>query len=92
MAGCASCHTAPDADDEGPPVLSGGMAFATEFGTFFAPNISSSPEGVGDWTEAEIVNAVSAGVSPDGAHYYPALPYTSYENADLQISSTSRPI
>lgn len=85
QAGCASCHLAPGAEegDEG-PVMSGGMAFETEFGTLYAPNISTSSQGVGDWSDAEIVNAVVRGVAPWGGHYYPALPYTSYENAELQ--------
>ena len=83
-AGCASCHTAPDAPAADLPVLSGGMRFETAFGTFVAPNISPSPEGVGDWTDAEIVSATMTGVSPDGAHYYPAFPYTAYGLADPQ--------
>ncbi len=82
-AGCASCHTAPDAEDDGPPVLAGGQRFATSFGTFVAPNISPDPEhGIGAWSDYDIVNAVMRGVSPDGRHYYPALPYAAYNKAD----------
>ncbi|RVV99855.1 c-type cytochrome [Mesobaculum littorinae] len=67
------------------PVLAGGQAFATEFGTFYAPNISSDPEaGIGDWTDIQIVNAVTRGVSPEGQHYYPAFPYAVYGHADLE--------
>lgn len=84
QAGCASCHLAPGTEDEGAPILAGGMAFETQYGTFHAPNISPSPEGVGNWSDAEVLNAVARGVSPTGNHYYPALPYTSYENAELQ--------
>ncbi|MFN3662663.1 c-type cytochrome [Yoonia sp.] len=81
-AGCASCHTAPD----GPPdVLAGGKAFASDFGTFIAPNISPDPvHGVGNWSDLDLASAITRGVSPDGAHYYPAFPYTSYIKADLQ--------
>jgi mono/diheme cytochrome c family protein len=76
-AGCASCHTAPDSDDK--LTLAGGYAFATEFGTFYAPNISMDPDqGIGGWSLAEFANATQRGVSPDGSHYYPAFPYTSY--------------
>ncbi|EKE43591.1 Diheme class I cytochrome c [Oceaniovalibus guishaninsula JLT2003] len=81
-AGCASCHVAPDDRSEGPPVLSGGQRFVTQFGTFIAPNISPSPQGTGGWTEAQMVNAMARGVSPGGRHYYPAFPYTSYAKAD----------
>ncbi len=85
QAGCASCHRAPEATEEdGPPLLSGGQAFTTTFGTFYAPNISPGPEGVGEWSDRDLVSALARGVSADGAHLYPALPYTSYENAELQ--------
>lgn len=85
-AGCASCHRAPDvaAVPGEPPVLSGGRRFASTFGTFLAPNISPSPQGIGDWTDTEILNAVMRGVLPGGAHVYPALPYDAYAKADLQ--------
>lgn len=75
-AGCASCHSA-----EGTDALAGGKAFVSNFGTFYAPNISTDPtEGIGDWDEADLIDAIMAGVSPDGAHYYPAFPYTAYAN------------
>lgn len=81
-AGCASCHRAPDMDD-GP--LAGGRAFASDFGTFYAPNISSDPvHGIGDWTDVQLASAIQRGVSPDGAHYYPAFPYTAYAKATTQ--------
>lgn len=82
-AGCASCHVATGDKRDGAPVLAGGQSFATKFGTFRAPNISPDPEhGIGGWSDAEIMNAVMRGVSPEGAHYYPSLPYTSYIKAD----------
>ncbi|WP_420567247.1 c-type cytochrome [Thalassovita sp.] len=84
-AGCASCHTAPDAEDSDRPILSGGRAFASEFGTFYAPNISPDPtQGIGDWSLPEMADALVHGTSPDGRHYYPALPYTTYAKAAPQ--------
>jgi len=80
-AGCASCHVAPGAEKDGAPVLAGGQAFASDFGTFYAPNISPDPDaGIGGWSRAEFARAVTLGVSPDGQHYYPAFPYSSYKN------------
>ena len=38
LAGCVNCHT--DVKNNG-PVLAGGRALETPFGTFYAPNISS---------------------------------------------------
>ncbi len=79
--GCASCHTAPEAEAAEAPVLAGGLAFPSDFGTFYAPNISSDPAaGIGGWSLPEFARAVTLGVSPGGAHYYPAFPYGSYQN------------
>ena len=85
-AGCASCHAAPGLDASAPVearrVLSGGRRFATPFGTFHAPNISPDPvAGIGDWTLEQFATALTLGVSPRGAHYYPAFPYTTYAHA-----------
>jgi len=78
-AGCAACHTAPGAPPSDPPILSGGEKFPSDFGTFFAPNISSDPvAGIGTWSDADIALALTEGVSPDGRHYFPAFPYTAY--------------
>ncbi len=65
-AGCASCHVAPDSELTQAPVLAGGQRFVTQFGTFAAPNISPSPQGIGDWTDAEVMNSILRGVSPEG--------------------------
>jgi len=84
-AGCASCHAAERSRGEARLVLAGGRAFESDYGTFRAPNISPHPEhGIGTWSLAEFANAMLRGVSPDGAHYYPAFPYTSYVHAELQ--------
>ena len=84
-AGCASCHAAPGARGEDRLVLAGGRRFETEFGVFLAPNISTDPDhGIGGWSLAQFATAMIEGVSPDGRHYYPAFPYTSYRLAELQ--------
>jgi len=83
-AGCASCHMAPGAEGEAELVLAGGQRFPSDFGTFVAPNISPSDQGIGGWTVADLGNALMRGVSPEGAHYYPALPYTSYAKMQPQ--------
>ncbi|WP_413866853.1 c-type cytochrome [Tateyamaria sp.] len=80
-AGCASCHTAPDATSEGAPILAGGKGFPSDFGTFYAPNISSDPDvGIGNWTLDGFTRAVTLGVSPQGQHLYPAFPYAAYQH------------
>jgi mono/diheme cytochrome c family protein len=78
--GCASCHAVPDQPDR--LKLGGGLAIPSPFGTFYAANISpDQADGIGRWTEAEFVTAVTSGVSPGGQHYFPAFPYTSYAHA-----------
>src|SRR6201999_4135377 len=80
--GCASCHAVPDQPDR--LRLGGGLAIPSPFGTFYAPNISpDETKGIGRWTEAEFVTAVTKGVSPAGTHYFPAFPYTSYAHAKI---------
>lgn len=83
--GCASCHSAENAPEADRLILSGGQRFASPFGTFLAPNISPDPDhGIGNWSALDLANAMRHGVSPQGAHYYPAFPYTSYAHASLQ--------
>lgn len=78
-AGCASCHMAPDATGEAELILSGGQKFASPFGTFIAPNISPDPEqGIGGWSLMQFACAIRDGISPEGQHYFPALPYNAY--------------
>ena len=79
LTGCKSCHQDPL--NSSSMVLTGGISFNTEFGTFYAPNISTSVEnGIGAWNFREFENAVRHGVSPDGKHYFPSFPYTAYKN------------
>jgi mono/diheme cytochrome c family protein len=74
--GCISCHTA-DADDAVP--LTGGDALTTPFGTFYAPNITpDNTTGIGAWSDEDFLRAMREGIRPDGSHYYPVYPYTSY--------------
>jgi mono/diheme cytochrome c family protein len=81
--GCSSCHAVPGQPDR--LRLGGGLAIPSPFGTFYAPNISSDPvDGIGRWTEAEFVDAVTKGISPAGFHYFPAFPYPSYQHAKVE--------
>jgi mono/diheme cytochrome c family protein len=75
--GCPSCH-APNQEDR--RKLAGGVALKTPFGTFYSPNISpDSKDGIGAWSEADFLTAMWKGTSPEGRHYYPSFPYTSYQ-------------
>ena len=81
--GCASCHAIPvngkRARGDDKLLLGGGLELETPYGIFRVPNISPSDEfGIGNWSETDFINAMQRGVSPDGRHYYPSFPYTSY--------------
>ncbi len=77
--GCISCHT-EDVDDAIP--LAGARAMESPFGTFYSPNITPDGDtGIGNWSDDDFVNAFWDGVSPEGEHYFPAFPYTSYTGA-----------
>jgi mono/diheme cytochrome c family protein len=81
--GCSSCHAVPDQPDR--LKLGGGLAVKSPFGTFYVPNISPDrADGIGNWTEADFVTALIKGTSPSGTHYFPALPYTSYQRAKVE--------
>jgi mono/diheme cytochrome c family protein len=75
MGGCIACHT----DGQDGAMLAGGRALETGFGTFYTSNITPDREtGIGGWTTGDFVLAMTDGVSPEGAHYFPAFPYPSY--------------
>ena len=78
--GCRSCHKpSPDLKDIDASLPAGGAALKTPVGTFYPPNLTPDAEtGLGNWTDLEFVNAVQRGISPDGNHLIPALPFTSY--------------
>lgn len=73
--GC-SCH-APSADE--PNDLSGGRPLETPFGTFFSTNITPDKKyGIGSWSRKDFIKAMNEGEGPDGSHFFPTFPYTSF--------------
>jgi mono/diheme cytochrome c family protein len=73
-ADCGACHTAP----RGKP-FAGGLPIGTPLGTIYSTNITPSANfGIGRYTEEEFSRALRRGIRRDGAHLYPAMPYTSY--------------
>jgi mono/diheme cytochrome c family protein len=73
--GC-SCHTDIERDGD---FMAGGRGIATPFGTIYATNITPDKEtGIGTWSEADFIRSMTEGVAPDGSHYYPVFPYTSF--------------
>lgn len=74
--GCISCHQDAAAETLH---LSGGLAIESEFGIFYAPNITPDIRtGIGAWSAKEFLLAMQHGRSPGGGFYFPAFPYRSY--------------
>ena len=72
---CMACHTVAD---KGKP-FAGGYGIVSPMGTIYSTNITPSKRaGIGNYTEAQFARALREGVRADGAHLYPAMPYTSY--------------
>ena len=73
-ADCLVCHTAP-----GGALYAGGLAFPLPFGTLYSTNITPDKDtGIGNYSDADFLNAVQRGIRRDGARLYPAMPFTSY--------------
>jgi len=79
-AGCFSCHQpSPDLKDMDASLPAGGAPLVTPIGTLYPLNLTPDAEtGIGTWSDLDFVNAVQRGISPEGEHLIPALPYTSY--------------
>jgi mono/diheme cytochrome c family protein len=76
--GC-TCHTNFPGEDDAAPPLAGGRALETPFGVYYSTNITSDPEtGIGDWSDEDFIRAMREGLSPEGEHYFPVFPYTSF--------------
>ena len=70
---CVACHSLPGSG----LMLAGGRPLETPFGTLLGPNITPDREtGIGAWTDDEFINSLTKGTGRNGAHLYPAMPYT----------------
>lgn len=85
VAGCGDCHT--PGHFLGKPDLERALAGSEVgfeipgLGTFYGPNLTPDMEtGLGKWSEAEIVAAITTGVRPDGRVLAPAMPWMGFAN------------
>ena len=82
LGNCGTCHQAGSE-----AAFAGGLALATPFGTLYSANITPDERtGIGTWSREAFRRAMRDGVSRDGHHLYPALPYehfTRVDDADL---------
>lgn len=90
VAVCMDCHStrqwnlyagpmAPEGIGGGGEVFNQQMGFP---GVFYAPNIT--PYALGNWTDGEIVRAVTAGVDKDGKALFPVMSYHRFGKMDKE--------
>jgi len=73
-ADCVVCHTA-----KGGVPYAGGRAFILPFGTIYSTNITPDLDtGIGNYTDANFLDAVHKGIGRGNTKLYPAMPYASY--------------
>jgi mono/diheme cytochrome c family protein len=73
-ADCVVCHTA-----KGGAAFAGGLAFVLPFGTIYSTNITPDKEtGIGNYSDANFLDAVHKGIGRGNTKLYPAMPYASY--------------
>ncbi|MEW6508669.1 MAG: cytochrome C [Bacteroidota bacterium] len=84
VAVCMDCHSTRDwSKFSGPPKIEtwgmGGDRFGEEIGfpgTLYAKNIT--PASIGNWSDGEIMRAITCGVNKDGGAFFPLMPYLNY--------------
>jgi cytochrome c2 len=87
---CMDCHSTRDWNKfSGPPVKGtlgkGGETFDQKFGfpgSFYSKNIT--PAGIGNWTDGELLRAISSGVTKNGKAIFPVMPHANYGKMDKE--------
>lgn len=87
---CMDCHSTRDWNKFSGPLVpgtlgKGGEEFNQKFGfpgQFFAKNIT--PAGIGNWTDGEVLRAVTSGVTKDGNAIFPVMPHAAYGRMDKE--------
>ncbi|MEP6945413.1 MAG: cytochrome c [Acidobacteriota bacterium] len=90
VAQCAVCHSERDWSLYSGPVVAGtdgkgGEAFDQKQGfpgAYYAPNLT--PHHLKDWSDGEVLRAVTSGVSLDGRPLFPVMPYLSFGKMDRE--------
>ncbi|MEP9349143.1 c-type cytochrome [Xanthobacter sp. KR7-225] len=71
---CVACHT-----QHGGTPMAGGRPLETPFGVLYSTNITPDRQtGIGGYSFGAFDRAMRQGVTADGTHMYPAMPYPSY--------------
>jgi mono/diheme cytochrome c family protein len=90
VASCMDCHSKRDWSKFAGPVVEGSLGMGGEEfnqkygfpGKFYAKNIT--PFALTDWTDGEILRAISSGVNKDGVALFPLMPHPNYGKLDRE--------
>jgi len=85
---CMDCHSKRDWTKFAGPLVKGSLGQGGEEfnqkqgfpGKYYSRNIT--PFGIQDWTDGEILRAISCGVNKKGNPLFPVMPYLNYGNLD----------
>jgi mono/diheme cytochrome c family protein len=87
VAGCIDCHSKRDFTKFSGPVVhgtegGGGMVFDQKFGlpgVLYGKNITpDTATGIGSWTDAELLRAMTQGINKNGDTLFPLMPYPQF--------------
>jgi mono/diheme cytochrome c family protein/cytochrome c2 len=87
---CMDCHSKRDWDKFSGPLVQGtlgqgGEVFDQKYGfpgTYYSRNIT--PAGIGNWTDGEILRAISSGVDKKGKALFPIMPHPNFGKMDKE--------
>ncbi len=87
VAGCMDCHSQRDYTKYAGPIIpftrgQGGERYdgpmAGVPGVIYAYNIT--PAGIGNWSDGELIRAITTGVTKDGKALFPLMPYINFNH------------
>jgi hypothetical protein len=85
---CLDCHSQRDWTKFSGPVIPGTEGMGGEKfeeglpGTLYADNIT--PSGIGEWTNGEVLRAITTGVTKDNRVLFPLMPYPEYHSLTME--------
>lgn len=90
VAPCMDCHSTRDFSKFAGPIVAGTEGMGGEVfdqklaglpGVIYAKNITPDKEtGIGNWTDDEILRAITQGISKNGDTLFPIMPYTRFNH------------
>lgn len=74
---CMECHSpmTEQGPDWGEGFARGGFEFHGPWGSVTAPNLTDHPDGLAEYSDAELKAMITQGVRPDGSAMLPPMPY-----------------